>query len=370
MAHLNFQDLTKIVKNTNDVKISKKDDKLTWLTCLEGKKKRLPFKHNESKTTKLLVLVPSNICGQIETRSLGGANYFMTFIDDYSKKVFVYFLHKKSEALEKFKEFKNQVEKQLEFHIKYLRSDKGLEYVNSSFSEFLKSNGIIHQTTTPYTPEQNEVSERMNGTLVEEAKCLLINANLPKVYWAESIHTAAYLMNRSPTRSLKYKTLKEIWKGKKPNIHYLKVFGCEAMTHLLKEKTRKWIPSIPADPHVKLQKVNDKSKKDHPYREIVGSLIHAATVSRPDIMFAVSQTVNSTTVVPKVYPSRNKHSSPAPQLGHLTGGKKRIRSVRGTRRPRWVFAGFSSTSALHQLRDLRSRPDASSACARVAVALA
>ncbi|GBP22524.1 Retrovirus-related Pol polyprotein from transposon TNT 1-94 [Eumeta japonica] len=200
MGHLNFQDLTKIVENTNGVKISKKDDKLTCLTCLKGKQKRLPFKHNESKITKLLELVHSDICGAMETRSLGGANYFMTFIDDYSKKV------------------------------------------NSSFSEFLKSNGIIHQTTTPYTPEQNGVSERMNRTLVEKAKCLLINANLPKMYWAESIHTAAYLINRSPTRSLKYKTPEEIWTRKKPKIHHLKVFGCEAMIHLPKEKRGKWDP--------------------------------------------------------------------------------------------------------------------------------
>ncbi|GBP53403.1 Retrovirus-related Pol polyprotein from transposon TNT 1-94 [Eumeta japonica] len=178
----------------------------------------------------------------METRSLGDANYFTTFVDDYSKKIFVNFLHKKSEALEKFKEFKNQVEKQLECHIKCLRSDNGLEYVNSSFSEFLKNNGIIHQSTTPYTPEQNGVSELHDRTLVEKAKWLLINANLPKMYWAESIHTATYLINRSPTRSLKYETPEEIWTRKKPNTHHLKVFGCEAMIHLTKEKRRKWDP--------------------------------------------------------------------------------------------------------------------------------
>ncbi|GBP67396.1 Retrovirus-related Pol polyprotein from transposon TNT 1-94 [Eumeta japonica] len=241
MDYLNFQHLTKIVENTNGAKISKKDDKFTCLTSLEGKQKRLPFKNSESKTTKLLELVHSNICGPMETRSVGGANYFMTFIDDYSKKVFVYFLHK-SEALEKFKEFKNQLEKQLECNIKYLRSDNGLEYVNSSFSDFLKSNGIIHQTTSPYTPEQNGGLERMNRTLVQKAKCLLINAKLPKMYWAESIHTAAYVINRSPTRSLKYETPEEIWTRKKPNIHHLKVFGCEAMIHVPKEKRRKWDP--------------------------------------------------------------------------------------------------------------------------------
>lgn len=240
MGHLNFIDLNKIEENTDGVKLSKKPDKLTCVTCLEGKQTRLPFKSSTTRATKLLEIVHSDICGPMETTSIGGAKYYITFIDDYSKKVFVYFLHKKSEALEKFKEFKSEVENQLECNIKCLRTDNGLEYMNNNFTEFLVKAGIIHQTTTPYTPEQNGVSERMNRTLVEKAKCLLTNAHLPKSYWAEAIHTAAYLNNRSPTRSLAFKTPEEMWSNKKPNISHLKVFGCQAMIHLPKEKRKKW----------------------------------------------------------------------------------------------------------------------------------
>ncbi|CAH2099085.1 unnamed protein product [Euphydryas editha] len=240
MGHLNFNDLKKIEENTNGVQLSKKEDNLTCVTCLEGKQTRLPFKSSHSRAIHLLETVHSDICGPMETTSIGGAKYFITFIDDFSKKVFVYFLKKKSEALEKFKEFKFQVENQLECNIKCLRTDNGLEYVNNAFSEFLATAGIVHQTTVPYTPEQNGVSERMNRTLVEKAKCLLINAKLPKLYWAEAIHTAAYLINRSPTRSLAFKTPEEIWSKKKPNISHLRIFGCEAMIHLPREKRKKW----------------------------------------------------------------------------------------------------------------------------------
>lgn len=242
MGHLNFQDLEKLVENTDGVSLLKKNNKLTCVTCLQGKQTRLSLKQSTTKSSKLLELVHSDICGPMETSSLGGAKYFMTLIDDYSKKVFVYFLHNKSDALEKFKEFKSQVEKQLECNIKCLRSDNGLEYVNSNFSDFLKTAGIVHQTTIPYTPEQNGVAERMNRTLVEKAKCMLINANLPKQYWAESVHTAAYIINRTPTQSLKYKTPEEIWSGQKPKVGHLRIFGCEAMIHLPKEKRRKWDP--------------------------------------------------------------------------------------------------------------------------------
>lgn len=242
MGHLNFNDLNKMMENTEGMKILKKKDNLTCITCLEAKQTRLPFKNKGIGATKLLQLVHSDVCGPMETESLGGAKYFLTFTDDYSKKVFVYFLQKKSEVINKLKEFKKYVENQLECNIKCLRTDNGLEYINKNISDLLKSSGIIHQTTVPYTPQQNGVAERLNRTLVEKAKCMLLNAKLSKQYWAEAVQTAAYLLNRTPTKSLLYKTPEEMWSGIKPSVKHLHVFGCEAMVHLPKEKTKKWDP--------------------------------------------------------------------------------------------------------------------------------
>ncbi|CAG4913470.1 unnamed protein product [Colias eurytheme] len=208
--------MKKLADNTADLKLSNIKENVKCITCQEGKQSRLPFKSQGSRSQDLLELVHSDVCGPMETQSLGKARYFVTFLDDYSKKVFVYTMFSKSEVLEKFKDFKNQVENQLNRRIKILRSDNGLEYVNDNFSNFLKGAGIVHQTSTPYTPEQNGTAERMNRTLIEKARCMMLNANLPKVYWAEAIHTAAYLVNRSPTRSLSYKTPEEMWTGMKP----------------------------------------------------------------------------------------------------------------------------------------------------------
>lgn len=242
MGHLNFNSLKKLPEHTNHVIFSAIKENLTCITCKKGKQTRLPFKGEGDKAKSLLQLVHSDLCGPMETQTLGGAKYFLTFIDDYSKKVYVYFLRNKSEALEKFKEFKHEAENQLDAHIKILRTDNGLEYVNKSFSDYLKSNGIIHQTTTPYTPEQNGTAERMNRSLVERAKCMLLNTNLPKQFWADAVHTAAYVINRSPTKSLSFKTPEEMWSGHKPNVKHLRIFGCEAMVHLPQEKRKKWDP--------------------------------------------------------------------------------------------------------------------------------
>ena len=80
--------------------------------------------------------------------------------------------------LDCFKTFKNLVESQKSKKIKILRSDNGGEFCGNEFENFLARNGIIHQKTNPYTPEQNGMSERLNRTVVEKAKCLLFDANL------------------------------------------------------------------------------------------------------------------------------------------------------------------------------------------------
>ncbi|XP_062529208.1 uncharacterized protein LOC105841774 isoform X3 [Bombyx mori] len=88
--------------------------------------------------------------------------------------------------------------------------------------------------------KQNGLAERMNRTLVERARCMLFYANLEKKFWTEAVATAAYVVNRSPTKSLEGKTPYELWKGKKPNLSHLKIFGSEAMVHVPKEKRHKW----------------------------------------------------------------------------------------------------------------------------------
>ena len=99
------------------------------------------------------------------------------------------------------------------------------------FKTFCADKGTAHQLTNPYTPEQNGVSERLNRTLIESARSMLIHAKMQLTFWAEAVNTAVYLHNRSPTSTLKDKTPFESWFGKKPNVSNLKVFGSVCFFH-------------------------------------------------------------------------------------------------------------------------------------------
>ena len=139
----------------------------------------------------------------MNTDSIGGRRYFVTFIDDYSRCCKVYFMRRKWEVLEKFKEFEAGVTNESGMTIGTLRIDNGGEYVSNIFTNYLKSKGIRHELTIAHTPEQNGVAERMNRTLMESARAMIAHAGLPNHYWAEAVATAAYICNRTPTTAIK-----------------------------------------------------------------------------------------------------------------------------------------------------------------------
>ena len=109
-----------------------------------------------NRANEPLGLVHSDLCGKITPTSGGGAEYFMTLTDDKTRNVWVYALKNKDEAFKKFQEWKALVEKSSGCTLKILRSDNGGEYVSTDFDNFMKSEGVVHQTTVPGTPQQNE----------------------------------------------------------------------------------------------------------------------------------------------------------------------------------------------------------------------
>ena len=136
---------------------------------------RKPFKpltHPQSK--KKLELVHSDVCGPLQAELIGGSWYFVTFIDDYSRCVSVYFIKHKTEVFEKFKLFEAMVTKECGEPIMKLRTDNGGEYVSKDFQAYLASKGIEHQLTVPHSPQQNGVAERLNRTLMESARSIPI----------------------------------------------------------------------------------------------------------------------------------------------------------------------------------------------------
>ena len=162
------------MKNTNAiVKYMPKIEEMRSLcdVCQLRKSTRLPFpKVGSWRAKEKLELVHSDVCGPMSLSSIGGCKYFLTFIDDYSRMCWVYFLTTKSQVLEKFMEFKKMVETQSNAKMKCLRTDNGGEYTSLAMEDFCKENGMVHQFTTPYTPQQNGVCERKNRTLMEMAR--------------------------------------------------------------------------------------------------------------------------------------------------------------------------------------------------------
>jgi transposase InsO family protein len=142
----------------------------------------------------------------------------MTFIDDKIRFTHVYLLRRKSDAFQAYKDFEK-------LHagpngVGTLRSDNGGEYSSNEFKAYLTTNGTGVERTTPYTPEQNGVAERYNRTIHEMANSMMIASGAPISLWGESIMTAAYIRNRSPTHALDGMTPLEALTGEKPDISH------------------------------------------------------------------------------------------------------------------------------------------------------
>lgn len=224
-------------------KDSSLDLKINLSNCdiwVQGKSARQPFPSSGKRAKKILEIVHSDVNGPMSCASIGGARYYVAFIDDHSRKKFVYFIKNKNEVFKAFREFKIYTEKQTEKKIKILRSDNGREYINNEFASFLRGEGIIHQKIVPYSPQQNGLAERANRSIVERARCLLADSKLPTRFWAEATATATYLINRSPASILKGRSPEEIWTKRKPKLNHLRIFGCTAWAHIPKEKRHKW----------------------------------------------------------------------------------------------------------------------------------
>src|SRR6266487_4225588 len=207
--------------------------------CMTGKQTRVSFKkHPPSRKSELLQLVHSDVCGPLKVKSFSGALYFVTFIDDCSRKLWVYAIKTKDQVLEKFKEFHALVERQSGKKLKCVRSDNGGEYCGP-FDVYCKQQGIAHEKTPPKTPQLNGLAERMNRTLVERVRCMLSEAKLPQHYWGEALYTAVHVINLTPTVVLNSEVPNKIWFGKNVKYDHLRVFGCKAFVHVPKDERSK-----------------------------------------------------------------------------------------------------------------------------------
>ncbi len=199
----------------------------TCEACLMGKMTKTPFTGHVERAHDLLEIIHSDVCGPMSIPARGGYLYFVTFTDDLSRYGYTYLMKQKSETFEKFKAFQNEVENHRDRKIKFLRSDRGGEYLSHEFSKHLSDCGIVSQLTPPGTPQRNGVSERRNRTLLDMVRSMMSLTELPLSFWGYALETATFTLNRAPSKSVET-TPYEIWYGNKPNLSFLKIWGCDA----------------------------------------------------------------------------------------------------------------------------------------------
>ncbi|VVT49801.1 uncharacterized protein SAPINGB_P002450 [Magnusiomyces paraingens] len=200
--------------------------------CLGGKATALPFNGTTEKASRPLELFVSDLSGPHVATPVGH-RYVLTIMDYYSRYSYVELLVRKSDASLAIRNFIARCESYFSGdsagdRVAYFHSDNGGEYISKDLEQFFVSKGIKHTYTVPHTPQQNGVAERLNRTLFEKAKSMLLYAHAPEYLWGEAVKSANYIRNRLPSRTTGGVAPLQLWTGKPPSYHHMKVFGCQA----------------------------------------------------------------------------------------------------------------------------------------------
>ncbi|GIL54486.1 hypothetical protein Vafri_10006 [Volvox africanus] len=209
--------------------------------CVMAKHPHKPFPESLSHANRRLGLLHMDLCGPMTVDSADGHKYIATFLDDYSEASHVVFLKRKSDAPQAVRETIVLLEKHCGEKVQDVRTDRGREYLNSELSSFFAENGIRHQTSAPYTPQQNGRAERLNRTLLEKARSMLYESKLPTSMWMYAVSAANYVRSRSPVREMSGTPFERFYK-KKPAVDNLRVFGCTAYVRVPEAQQSKLEP--------------------------------------------------------------------------------------------------------------------------------
>ncbi|KAI9197977.1 hypothetical protein LWI28_007873 [Acer negundo] len=194
--------------------------------CPLAKQSRLPFHPSVISSIKPFEIIHCDIWGRYRHPSLSGAYYFLTIVDDYTRFTWIFLMRHKDETQSILKRFFSYVFTQFESHIKTVRSDNGGEFI--SLRSFFQDNGVLFQHSCVYTPQQNGVVERKHRHILQVARALKFQAQLPTQFWGECALTAIHIINRLPSPVLSFKTPFELLYSKPPDFSHLRVFGCLA----------------------------------------------------------------------------------------------------------------------------------------------
>ena len=233
MGHCNLQDILALENVVDGMKVSDKSD-FNCDTCTLGKMPQFRNRNTDRKASKLFELVHCDLAGPIEPVAHEGFKYCLMFVDNYSGVFMVYFLKNKSDTCEATKKFLADIAPYGQ--IKTLRSDNGTEFTCSGFESLLVQNKVRHEFSAPYSPHQNGTVERGWRTVFDMARCMLIEANLPKFLWTYAVYTTVYIRNHCLNRRLGITPFEAVT-GKKPNLSKMQIFGTSIHTKSTKART-------------------------------------------------------------------------------------------------------------------------------------
>ena len=239
LGHCNKDDIVKLQYLVDGMKIDGKKD-FVCEPCILGKHTQTFNREPSQRATQPLEFVSTDVCGPITPVSSNGFEYAISFTDNYSGYIFLYFIKKKSDAARALQKFladvsiignvRNLLNLVPEAHIRKLRSDNGGEFMGTEFKDILLKNKIRHEQCAPYSPHQNGIAERGWRTLFEAARSSLVETTLPKSLWTYALMNAAHVRNRclqKRTQQTPYFMLT----GRKPDLSILHIFGTICYTY-------------------------------------------------------------------------------------------------------------------------------------------
>ena len=211
-------------------------------TCQLVKSHRLSYSHNERRSSHVLDLIHCDLWGPSPIKSNSSFLYYVIFIDDYSRFTWLYPLKFKYHFFDIFLRFQNFVENQYSSRIKVFQSDRDTKFTRTSFKTHLRTSGIYHQLSCPYTPSQNSRVERKHHHVTETGLSLLFHSHLSPRFWVDALGTAANIINRLPTPLLGGKSPFELIYGYSLHYDNFHPFGCRVYPYLRDYMSNKLSP--------------------------------------------------------------------------------------------------------------------------------
>lgn len=192
LGHLNEQYMQQLKTMSDNLKISKADN-FQCETCIMAKHEKKPFKGHITRATKPLQIIHTDVCGPITPKTWDNKRYILTFLDNFTHFTVVYLLETKAQVYNFFQSYEAMVTSKFSHKIMKLRCDNGGEYSSNLIKNFCEQKGILLEYTAAYSPQMNGHAERLNRSLIEKARAMIIDSSVPKYFWGEAVRTAANL---------------------------------------------------------------------------------------------------------------------------------------------------------------------------------